>query len=93
MVLMVINYHLEQLYYVGFFTEGYGEGRRGSSSPDGLPHWMFDRYPLKFLHDPKGTYGNVESIYVVGWKGFTEKDPLRQSFSAILNSLQKRLVR
>ncbi len=44
------------------------------------PHWMFDRYPLKFLHDPKGTYGNVESIYVVGWKGFTEKDPLAAKF-------------
>ncbi|MCS2211698.1 glycine betaine ABC transporter substrate-binding protein [Bacteroides fragilis] len=44
------------------------------------PHWMFDRYPLKFLHDPKGTYGNVESIYVVGWKGFTEKDPFAAKF-------------
>lgn len=41
---------------------------------------MFDRYPLKFLHDPKGTYGNVESIYVVGWKGFTEKDPFAAKF-------------
>lgn len=44
------------------------------------PHWMFDRYPLKFLHDPKGTYGNVESIYVIGWKGFTEKDPFAAKF-------------
>ncbi len=44
------------------------------------PHWMFDRYPLKFLHDPKGTYGNVESIYVIGWKGFTEKDPFVAKF-------------
>ena len=44
------------------------------------PHWMFDRYPLKFLHDPKGTYGDVESIYVVGWKGFTEKDPFAAKF-------------
>ena len=35
---------------------------------------------MKFLHDPKGTYGNVESIYVVGWKGFTEKDPFAAKF-------------
>ena len=28
------------------------------------PHWMFDRYPLKFLHDPKGTYGTVSYTHL-----------------------------
>lgn len=39
------------------------------------PHWMFDRFKLKVLQDPKHIYGNAESIHTVAWKGFSEKDP------------------
>ena len=39
------------------------------------PHWMFDRFKLKVLQDPKHIYGNAESIHTVVWKGFSEKDP------------------
>lgn len=39
------------------------------------PHWMFDRFDLKILADPKGIYGGAEKIQVLAWKGFSEKDP------------------
>lgn len=39
------------------------------------PHWMFERFKLKVLEDPKGVYGNAESIRSIAWKGFREKDP------------------
>lgn len=39
------------------------------------PHWMFGRYQLKFLADPKGVYGNAEHINTLAWKGFSKKDP------------------
>lgn len=39
------------------------------------PHWMFERFQLKILEDPKGVYGAAESIQSVAWKGFQEKDP------------------
>lgn len=29
------------------------------------PHWMFSRYKLKFLDDPKKTYGTAEQILEV----------------------------
>ena len=39
------------------------------------PHWMFGRYKLKVLDDPKQIYGKAESIHTVTWKGFSEKEP------------------
>lgn len=39
------------------------------------PHWMFGRYKLKMLDDPKQVYGKAESIHTVSWKGFSEKYP------------------
>lgn len=39
------------------------------------PHWMFDRFKLHILKDPKEVYGKAEKIYSVAWKGFSEKDP------------------
>lgn len=38
------------------------------------PHWMFNRYKLKVLKDPKNIYGAAEQIKSVAWKGFSEKD-------------------
>lgn len=39
------------------------------------PHWKFDRFPLKILEDSKKVYGDAETIQVLAWKGFGEKDP------------------
>lgn len=39
------------------------------------PHWIFGRYKLKVLDDPKRVYGKAESIHTVAWKGFSEKAP------------------
>jgi len=37
------------------------------------PHWMFAKWDLKFLKDPKGVYGSAESIHKLSRKGL-EKD-------------------
>lgn len=39
------------------------------------PHWMFDRFKLKILQDPKNIYGSAEKIHIITWKDFPEKDP------------------
>lgn len=39
------------------------------------PHWMFSRFDLKFLEDPKGVYGKAEVIKSVFRKGFKGDDP------------------
>ncbi len=44
------------------------------------PHWMFSRFNLKFLKDPKGIFGDAERIDIVATKGFAEKDPLVAGF-------------
>lgn len=43
------------------------------------PHWMFDRFDLRILEDPKKIYGAAEQIQALAWKGFTEKDPFAAS--------------
>lgn len=39
------------------------------------PHWMFSRYDLKMLDDPKEVYGQTEILKAACYKGFQEKDP------------------
>ncbi|MCI1859866.1 MAG: glycine/betaine ABC transporter [Sporolactobacillus sp.] len=39
------------------------------------PHWMFQKYHLKYLKDPKGDYGKEEEIHTIIHKGFAKKDP------------------
>ncbi|SIN90404.1 glycine betaine/proline transport system substrate-binding protein [Carnobacterium alterfunditum] len=39
------------------------------------PHWMFSEYDLKYLEDPKGTMGEVESIHTIARLGFEEENP------------------
>lgn len=39
------------------------------------PHWMFNRFKLRMLDDPKNVYGEAETVKVMAWKGFSEKDP------------------
>lgn len=39
------------------------------------PHWMFARWDLKFLDDPKGVYGESESIHTITRSGFSNDMP------------------
>ncbi|MFT5871889.1 MAG: glycine betaine/proline transport system substrate-binding protein [Clostridium sp.] len=39
------------------------------------PHWMFSKYDLKYLDDPKGTFGEAEHINTIVRKGLKEDMP------------------
>lgn len=39
------------------------------------PHWMFTKYDLKFLKDPKQVYGKAENIHTIVRKGLKEDQP------------------
>lgn len=39
------------------------------------PHWMFAKYDLKYLEDPKKDYGEAEGIHTIANKEFTQKYP------------------
>lgn len=39
------------------------------------PHWKFAAYDLKFLEDPKGTFGGIENIQTIARKGLEEDMP------------------
>ncbi len=39
------------------------------------PHWMFVRFDLKYLEDPKGIYGDEEHLESLARLGFKEDDP------------------
>ena len=38
------------------------------------PHWMFDRFKLKILEDPKKVYGEAETIQIASRKDFGTED-------------------
>lgn len=38
------------------------------------PHWMFGKYDLRYLEDPKGTLGAFERVHAVARKGFYQDD-------------------
>ncbi len=39
------------------------------------PHWMFTKYKLKFLQDPKNVYGKAEDIHTIVRKGLKKDKP------------------
>lgn len=39
------------------------------------PHWMFAKYDLKYLEDPKQSYGAAEGIHTLANKQFTQNNP------------------
>lgn len=55
------------------------------------PHWMFDRFDLKFLEDPKEVYGQAEKIHTVVWKGFSKKDPFAAALLANITLTDKQI--
>jgi glycine betaine/proline transport system substrate-binding protein len=46
------------------------------------PHWMFARYKLRFLDDPKGSFGATERIHAVARQGL---DQLHPAVTALLS--------
>ncbi|MEC0370145.1 glycine betaine ABC transporter substrate-binding protein [Paenibacillus chibensis] len=44
------------------------------------PHWMFSKYDLKYLDDPKKVYGDAEEIHTIARKGLKEDDPTAYEF-------------
>ena len=40
-----------------------------------VPHWMFAKWKLRFLDDPKGVYGAAETVNSIGSKGLEKKAP------------------
>lgn len=44
------------------------------------PHWMFSKYDLKFLDDPKKVYGESEEIHTVARQGLKEDEPTAYAF-------------
>jgi len=39
------------------------------------PHWMFSKYDLKYLSDPKKSFGSAEGLHILANKDFTQKQP------------------
>lgn len=39
------------------------------------PHWMFTKYKLKFLNDPKNAFGKAESIHTIARVGLKKDNP------------------
>ncbi|KLU62536.1 glycine betaine-binding protein OpuAC precursor [Peptococcaceae bacterium CEB3] len=39
------------------------------------PHWMFAKYRLKYLADPKISFGQAENLHVLANKSFARKQP------------------
>lgn len=39
------------------------------------PHWMFGKYELRYIDDPKGSLGEAEHVDILATAGFKEKAP------------------
>ena len=44
------------------------------------PHWMFARFKLRFLSDPKGSFGGTERIHAVARQGLDQRHPALTAF-------------
>ncbi|GGN99284.1 glycine betaine ABC transporter substrate-binding protein [Saccharibacillus kuerlensis] len=44
------------------------------------PHWMFAKYDLKYLEDPKKSYGDAEEIHTIARLGLQEDHPEAYQF-------------
>lgn len=44
------------------------------------PHWMFTKYPIKFLKDPKHVFGKAENIHTIVRKGLKKDQPSAYEF-------------
>ncbi|WP_242675209.1 glycine betaine ABC transporter substrate-binding protein [Phytopseudomonas dryadis] len=39
------------------------------------PHWMFTKWQMRYLEDPRQVFGGTEQIHMVGRAGFREDEP------------------
>lgn len=44
------------------------------------PHWMFNKYDLKYLEDPEKSFGDAEEIHTIARKGLKEDHPVAYEF-------------
>lgn len=44
------------------------------------PHWMFQKWDLRYLKDPKGTFGPQEQVHALGSKQFAARHPQACAF-------------
>jgi glycine betaine/proline transport system substrate-binding protein len=44
------------------------------------PHWLFQKYPMRYLKDPKGTLGGEEQVHGFASKQFAGKFPRADVF-------------
>lgn len=44
------------------------------------PHWMFSKYDLKYLEDPKKSYGEAEEIHTIARLGLEQDQPEAYQF-------------
>ena len=44
------------------------------------PHWMFSKYKVRYLEDPKKSLGGAEAIHAIGRKGFDQDFPKAAAF-------------
>lgn len=56
------------------------------------PHWKFGRFDLKFLDDPKGVYGSVETVETYARKGFKEEDTFAANYFAKFHLTGKQMA-
>lgn len=60
------------------------------------PHWMFGRYDLKYLADPKGSFGGEETVNTVARKGLDADMPevhkILTNFKISLDDEQKLML-
>lgn len=55
------------------------------------PHWIFGKYELRYLDDPKGLFDGEESVHAVVHKGFEERKPQIAGFFKRMNFSMKEL--
>ncbi len=49
------------------------------------PHWMFGKYDLRYLADPKEALGGEEKVVALGRKGLSQERPKVAAFLSRLN--------
>lgn len=49
------------------------------------PHWMFGKYELRYLADPKSALGAEEQVYAIGRPGLGKEQPKVAAFLSRLN--------
>ncbi|MGZ7459054.1 glycine betaine ABC transporter substrate-binding protein [Pseudomonas sp. Ma2-10] len=71
------NYSLKASSGAGMIAElTRAEKKKESIAVTGwVPHWMFAKWKLRFLDDPKGVYGEAETVNSIGSKELATKAP------------------